>query len=192
MELKIVWSELEKLDLKPLEYVFLFYLFSKIDYIDMFTEKSIDLVKLVDNKFIVVQKDIPILTNKGKKLFDALINSDLDTNCKKYQALFPNNVKSGGKVPIRSNINDIKEKFTRFFKIYDYTWEDILGATKLYLDDKKLDNWKYISTAAHFIIKQEHDMGKKSLLASYIDMYKVKDEECQIQKNKNEGNMKLA
>lgn len=83
--------------------------------------------------------------------------------------LFPKGVKSGG-FPVRSSLVDIETKLKKFFKKHKYTHEQVMEATRRYVNRKKQENYAYMQIAAYFIEK-----NGISALASEID--NLNDEE---------------
>ena len=52
---------------------------------------------------------------------------------------------------------------------YDYSWETILEATRMYIEKYKTEDYKYMKTSAYFIFKSEN--GETiSQLANFCDM----------------------
>lgn len=134
--------------------------------------------KLIKNKYIIYlqAQNRYILTAKAKKLFNQAVNINIEQLAKEYRALFPN-LKIGA-YPVRSNLKEIEAKFERFFKKYSYDTNTIIEATKLYLQEKELSNWNYISTAKHFIIKKKPQLEEEvSELSTYCDHYLEKGTE---------------
>jgi len=69
-----------------------------------------------------------------------------------WRELWPKGVKSGGYL-VRSHIKDISTKLSRFQKKYKYPKETIFKATEQYLQEKQLQGYGFIKTAAYFIEK---------------------------------------
>ncbi len=140
---------------------------------------------LINKKYIIYiqAQDRYILTAKAKKLFNSVVNINVEELAKEYRNLFPN-IKIGA-YPIRSNLKEIEAKFERFFKKYSYSTEVVIEATKLYLQEKELSNWNFISTAKHFIIKKKPQLEEEvSELSTYCDHYLEKGTEY-IQQQSN-------
>ena len=81
--------------------------------------------------------------------------------------LFPKGSKSPGH-PWRSNTTEIISKLKRFIKTYEYSHEEILAATKHYVNSMQNDT-TYMRTLKHFIIKSLPSGEIVSDLASYIE-----------------------
>jgi len=127
---------------------------------------------LIQDKYIlyVQSQNKYILTAKARKLFNTSTNIDIDQLAVQYRELFPN-IKIAG-YPARSNLKEIQAKFERFFKKYKYSTEVIIEGTKIYIDEKRRNNWSYLTTAKHFIIKKKPQLEEEvSELATYCDNY---------------------
>jgi len=82
--------------------------------------------------------------------------------------LWPEGVKSGG-INVKTDLPGITKKMTSFVKIYkNYTKEQIIEATKYYLEDRKKQNWYMIQRAHYFISKD----GISSLASNIEDLGK--------------------
>lgn len=70
-----------------------------------------------------------------------------------YYELFPSGVKTGGKY-VRTGKQSCVKKLQKFIKEHpEFTKEDILKATKLYIEDREAVGFKYTQTAPMFIYK---------------------------------------
>lgn len=119
------------------------------------------------------------LAEKAKNLLEELekpktvvVKPDLafEENCIKYNTLFPK-ITLGSKKPARTHIKTVTEALIWFIDTYDYTWETILLATDLYLQQEERTGWKYTRTSQYFIRKQ--DNGTKTYssdLANYCEL----------------------
>jgi len=116
------------------------------------------MVKL-DNYFIKAKKktDIQLM---GKDFVDK-INS--------YRETFPAKKLPSGK-PARNNVKALGEAFRWFFETYDYTWEDVVKASKMYVNEYRDADYLYMQTSQYFICKQDKHRVKHSTLADYCDM----------------------
>ena len=78
--------------------------------------------------------------------------------------LFPSGVKSGGAY-VRSSVLSLAGKLKTFDKKFPgYTEEQILKATKAYVDEMSKVNYQYMKLAEYFIIKDN-----SSMLETYIN-----------------------
>tara|TARA_R110002051_G_scaffold294404_1_gene359674 strand:- start:1826 stop:2416 length:591 start_codon:yes stop_codon:yes gene_type:complete len=113
----------------------------------------------LDNYFIKAKKktDIQLM---GKNHVDK-INS--------YREIFPARKLPSGK-PARNNVKALGEAFRWFFETYDYAWEDVVKATKMYVNEYRDTEYLYMQTSQYFICKQDKHRVKHSTLADYCDM----------------------
>jgi hypothetical protein len=85
-----------------------------------------------------------------------------------YREIFPTGMLPSG-YPARLAFKELEKRFLHFFDNYDYTWETILKATKMYVNKYKDDNYMYMKTSGYFILKNEKGV-ETSTLANYCDM----------------------
>lgn len=113
----------------------------------------------LDNYFIKAKKktDIQLM---GKNHVDK-INA--------YREIFPAKKLPSGK-PARNNVKALGEAFRWFFETYDYTWDDVIKATKMYVNEYRDAEYLYMQTSQYFICKQDKHRVKHSTLADYCDM----------------------
>ena len=161
--------DLEKSGLSPPDLFLLYCIKNNIDYSGYLEVLSTEIVNKEYALYISAQ-DRYILTAKGRRLFNEIHSIDIEGLAKEYRELFPKGIKTGG-YPIRSNLPDIVKKFEKFFKTYSYSIEEILGGTKMYIHEQTLKNWAYTMMANYFILKED-GVGTKSMLATYIELYK--------------------
>jgi hypothetical protein len=90
-------------------------------------------------------------------------------NIDKYLSLFPKIELPSGK-PARSAKGNIEQNFKWFFAHYSYSWDTILRATSMYLDEYEAKSWQYMRTSQYFIRKSEPDKTVISELANYCDL----------------------
>lgn len=120
------------------------------------------------------------LAEKAKDLLEELekpktvaVKSDplFDENCLRYNMLFPK-ITLGSKKPARTHIKTVTEALRWFIDNYEYTWDVILGATDLYLQQEERSGWKYTRTSQYFIRKQNNgDKTFSSDLANYCELF---------------------
>ena len=107
---------------------------------------------------------------KAKKKTDAqLMGQDLVDKINIYREVFPNIKLPSGK-PARVNVKMLSESFRWLFETYDYTWEQIIKATKMYVNEYRDAQYMYMQTSQYFICKQDKHKVKSSTLADYCDM----------------------
>ena len=109
---------------------------------------------------------------KAKKKTDAqLMGQDFVDKINTYREIFPNIKLPSGK-PARVNVKMLSESFRWLFETYDYTWEQIIKATKMYVNEYRDAQYMYMQTSQYFICKQDKHKVKSSTLADYCDMIK--------------------
>jgi hypothetical protein len=106
-----------------------------------------DFIKIINNENTINSFS---LKSKATKLFDVKTIS-IESWIDEYINLFPKGIKSNN-IYIHSNKPDCIVKMSKFFKKYkDITKEQVLEATKAYLERKKGDNFLYTQCSAYFI-----------------------------------------
>jgi hypothetical protein len=108
-------------------------------------------------------------TVKKKKTEKELLGEEGLNNIKAYRELFPKGKLPSG-VPARNNIKILTENFRWFFGEYDYSWEEILNATRMYVNEYRANNYLYMNNSQYFISKQDKHKVKTSKLSDYCDM----------------------
>lgn len=92
-------------------------------------------------------------------------SANIEIFVKEYRDLFPIGVKTGGQ-PVRGDKADCIAKMKDFKRKYDFTNEEILEATRVYLTIKKKESYKFTQTAHSYILKD----GISSLAAMCEDI----------------------
>lgn len=92
-----------------------------------------------------------------------LFKEDVDGWIKEWRELWPKGVTSGG-YPVRSDLPGITKKMKAFLRKTNYSKEEIILATKLYLKERYENNWSYMKLAGYFIEKDG-----ESILSSFCD-----------------------
>ncbi len=134
------------------------YLDSKSNSI---TPGSKKIITTLNNYFVVNKKK----TNKK------LLGKDSTLNITQYREIFPATKLPSG-VPARNNVKILTENQRWFFSEYDYTWKDIIKATKMYVNEYRDKQYMYMQNSQYFISKQDKHKVKTSKLADYCDMIK--------------------
>jgi len=107
---------------------------------------------------------------KAKKKTDAqLMGQDFVDKINTYREVFPNIKLPSGR-PARVNVKMLSESFRWLFETYNYTWEQIIKATKMYVNEYRDAQYMYMQTSQYFICKQDKHKVKSSTLADYCDM----------------------
>ena len=64
----------------------------------------------------------------------------------------------------------LEQNFRWFFENYDFSWDEVLKATKLYVNEYEDTDYLYMKTSQYFISKEDKQKIKTSELADYCDM----------------------
>jgi len=139
---------------------------------------------LVSNGFLVIEDGKYKLTVKAKGIMSRLDNyfikakkktdiqlmgKDFATKINTFREIFPNQRLPSGK-PARVNVKMLSESFRWFFETYEYEWEHVMNATKMYVNEYRDAEYMYMQTSQYFISKQDKHRVKHSTLADYCDM----------------------
>lgn len=108
--------------------------------------------------------DAQFKVNK-KKVNKSVMGDNYETNIDAYLNLFPKMRLPSGKAA-RSDRKNVQVAFEWFMKNYEYSWETILKATALYVDEYERKNYLYMQTSQYFIRKQQSDKTWGSELAN--------------------------
>lgn len=121
------------------------------------TEKSLQFVK-----------EFGTVKNK-KKLPAQLEDPRFLEYVKEFVEIFPKlTIPTSGK-PARSNVKDLAGAFKWFFANHQYSWEQVMDATRNYVSHFESKNWYYMSTSQYFVRKQQNDKSVVSILADYCE-----------------------
>ena len=145
-----------------------------------------ELPNLIEQGFIEKTESSYTLTSKAKLLITKLDNyfvkakrktniqlmgKDFNDKIEEYRNIFPAGKLPSGK-PGRQNVKALAENFRWFFETYDHGWEEVIKATKMYVNEYRATDYKYMMTSQYFISKQDKHKVKHSELADYCDMIK--------------------
>ena len=123
------------------------------------TAKSKKIIIEIDNYFV-----------KSKKKTDIqLMGKDYANNIKLYREIFPAKKLPSGK-PARNNVKILSESFRWFFETFDHTWDTVIKATRMYVNEYRDNDYLYMQTSQYFVCKQDKHKVKHSSLADYCDM----------------------
>lgn len=84
----------------------------------------------------------------------------------KYISFFPKIKLPSGKYA-RVDKKNLKSIFTWFFKTYDYSWDEVLKATSMYVDEYERKGYLYMRNSQYFVGKTNPDKTRESELANY-------------------------
>jgi predicted transcriptional regulator len=136
--------------------------------------------KLVDYK----EGESVEITNKGKEIISKyngyftkakkktnihLMGKEYTEMVEEYRELFPAGKLPHGK-PARVNVKTLINNFRWFFENYDYTWDEVIQATRRYINEYVQKEYLYMQTSQYFISKADQSKVKQSQLADYCDM----------------------
>lgn len=121
-----------------------------------FEPKAISLLQQVEG-FFHIQK---------KKTNNQVMGKDYGENIEQYLLLFPKIKLPSGKAA-RTDKRNCETAFKWFFENHQYSWETILKATAMYVDDYEKRNYMYMQTSQYFIRKQQPDKSWGSELANW-------------------------
>ena len=181
-----MWELLQKIvgdGITPNQLMLLFGIKEKIQVKHI---NSLEEVKnLIAKGFVSKEEGSPhIITNKGKLLITKynnyfvrakkktniqLMGKDFNDKIEAYRKIFPAGKIPSGK-PARQNVKALSESFRWFFEQYDYTWEEIMKATSMYVNEYRSTEYLYMQTSQYFISKQDKFKVKTSALSDYCDM----------------------
>lgn len=120
-------------------------------------------------KGYIATKDLNQFAIRGEFLKIAKIDKradEINSWIQEWCDLFPENLKNGAGMPIKSDVQTCKRKMLWFFKEYkQYTKEDIFEVTKMYLMERKKKNYEYLITSDYFINKDKKTSPMANLLA---------------------------
>ena len=146
--------------------------------------KQEDKDELINLGYLNLENDVYILTPKAKLFMVRLDNYFIKAKKKtdiqlmgknhvdkinNYREIFPAKKLPSGK-PARNNVKALGEAFRWFFETYDYTWDNVIDATKMYVNEYRDADYMYMQTSQYFICKQDKHRVKHSTLADYCDM----------------------
>tara|TARA_B110000503_G_scaffold17298_1_gene25033 strand:+ start:1244 stop:1834 length:591 start_codon:yes stop_codon:yes gene_type:complete len=121
-----------------------------------------------DAKSFIIHLDNYFIKAK-KKTNIQLMGKDFNDKINIYREIFPNQKLPSGK-PARVNVKMLSESFRWFFETYDYEWDQVIQAAKMYVNEYRDAEYMYMQTSQYFICKQDKHKVKSSTLADYCDM----------------------
>ena len=123
------------------------------------TQKSIALIAKYESYFIKAKK----------KTSTELLGKEFASKLAEYRNIFPAGKIPSGK-PARVNVKTLENSFRWFFENYDFSWDEVISATKRYVNEYQNNNYLYMKTSQYFIGKEDKNKVKTSELADYCDM----------------------
>lgn len=98
--------------------------------------------------------------------------NQLVENITSYNLIFPEKTRipTSGKIA-RSSPRELRDAFNWFLLNHpQYSWEIILKATELYIDEYRQKEWQYMRTSQYFVRKQNIDKTWTSELGNYCQL----------------------
>ena len=103
-----------------------------------------------ENYFIKAQKRTNI----------QLMGKSFNLKLNEYREIFP-----AGKLPsgkqARVNVKSLENSFRWFFENYDFSWSEIMNATRMYVNEYRDKEYMYMKTSQYFIAKEGKNKVKK-------------------------------
>lgn len=172
-----LFNLVQKNDLSPNQFFLLLSIREKISVTTFNQEDYNKLVKIDyirDNKITVKGNNVinsidSYFSGKKSKSINDLLGINYIKKVNDYRELFPKGKLPSGS-PSRNNVKSLTENFVWFFSQYDFTWDEVLEATKMYIEEYKRENYQYMQNSLYFISKQDKNKVKFSKLADYCDM----------------------
>lgn len=162
-----------KLGISPNEYCLIYLLYNNCK--DSIEASAEVILNLEAKGFIKDQEDGIILRKKALDLFASTIvaipdkQKDLEAFVEKYRALFPQGVKSGNRLVKGDRLGCLSKLRAFKLKYPEYSQDEILEATKVYIDLSRKRNYDKMTSADYFVEKD-----KVSMLASYCEDIKLR------------------
>ena len=104
---------------------------------------------------------------KAKTKKDVMVDSE---QVDKYRELWPNCKIPTSNKYARSDRKNLTVAFKWFLATYPYSWDTILKATAMYVDEHEAKGWAYMRTSQYFIKKSDADKSINSDLANYCSL----------------------
>ena len=147
---------------------------------------------IVDNK--ITDKGYTII-EKYKKLYKTEVSGKVKKKISfspqeeemiyQYREIFPKGMLPSGN-PSRLAFKELEKRFQWFFTNYNYSWDIVIKATKMYVNKYKNENYLYMKTSGYFIVKNEKGV-EVSTLATYCEMVSEKGYEDESSQTNADG-----
>ena len=79
-----------------------------------------------------------------------LMGKKFNLKLNEYREIFPASKLPSGK-PARVNVRTLENSFRWFFETYDFTWDEIINATRMYVNEYRDKQYMYMKTSQYFI-----------------------------------------
>jgi hypothetical protein len=135
--------------------------------------KTEHIVKSMDGSILVTLKGYDLIKKvekyfKKEKAGDKKVDSEFTENVEAYRELFPN-IKLPSGVYARSAVKNLEPAMIWFFENFNYSWDTVLKATKMYINEYEIKRWMYLKNSQYFIRKQNVYKQYTSELANYCE-----------------------
>lgn len=101
-----------------------------------------------------------------KKTSNQAMGKGYEDKIQDYLNVFPKMKLPSGKAA-RTDKKNVEVAFKWFFENHEYSWETIIQATTLYVDEYRRNNYKYMQTSQYFVRKMMSDRTWSSELANW-------------------------
>ena len=167
-KIEINFKLLKDNNLSPNEFVYLSLFFYGLEplYFDLderFPLQQKGFIETRNDGILITKKTIDLFSKKTPKSEQAK-QEDLYEFVEKYRAIFPDKIKSGGRLIKSDSFACIKKMRLFKGKFKQFSEEQILQATSNYISSKKKENYHMCTCADYFIEK-----NNASMLASYCE-----------------------
>jgi hypothetical protein len=144
-------------------------------------KKDVGSVYVLTEKGLHLLREAEEVALKAKRAKKAKIPlAEWEDHIVTFNNMFPRGKKQGTTFSFRTNPKELMERFVWFFKEYpEYTWEQVLEATKRYCDSfDESTGYTYMQVSKYFIKKDDKFRSTSSTLANIIyNMLEGNDEE---------------
>jgi hypothetical protein len=167
-KIELNFKILEENNLSPNEFVYLSLIFNGLeplkDLLDSrFSLQQKGFIEAKNDGILITKKTIDLFIKKPSKK-EAAKQEDLYEFVEKYRAIFPEKIKSGGRLIKSDSFACIRKMRAFKAKFKQFSEEQILQAAANYINSKKKDNYHMCTCADYFIEK-----NSASMLASYCE-----------------------
>lgn len=115
-------------------------------------KKNVHEYKLTPKAYTLIDQLETLFRINKKKTNKQLLGDSFKNNIVSYREMFPNQKLPSGKAA-RSAVGNLEKAFRWFFENFDYSWEVILQATAVYINEHQKNNYLYMRTSQYFIRK---------------------------------------
>tara|TARA_R100000353_G_scaffold59745_2_gene47401 strand:+ start:638 stop:1210 length:573 start_codon:yes stop_codon:yes gene_type:complete len=148
-----------------------FQLANNADEIDQLTNLGfIKDLKVTEKGDAAIRSFERYFKTSKKKTSTQLMGKEFAKRLDEYRKVFPPGKLPSGK-PARVNVRTLENSFRWFFENYDdVSWDEVIDATKMYVNEYRDNNYLYMKTSQYFVSKQDKNKVRTSDLMDYIEM----------------------